>query len=177
MPEVDSHPPGAGREAGRTLPWVRWPHQRLDFWFLGLRCFKPPRLCYFLKQPCAQSLSHVRLFATPRAIARQPPLSLEFPGKNTRVGYHFLLQGIFPTQGSNPHLLHLLHWQVGSLPLCCLKGAEGRGVLAGWLWERSDASSWTQWHSDVGQTSGCYSVYDHMTYIHVGKYIMKIYIN
>ena len=32
-----------------------------------------------------------------------------FPGKNTRVGCHFLLQGIFPTQGLNPHLLHLLH--------------------------------------------------------------------
>ena len=29
-----------------------------------------------------------------------------FPGKNTGVGYHFLLQGIFPTQGSNPGLLH-----------------------------------------------------------------------
>src|SRR5574340_1213669 len=28
------------------------------------------------------------------------------PGKNTGVGYHFLLQGIFPTQGSNPGLLH-----------------------------------------------------------------------
>ena len=28
-----------------------------------------------------------------------------------------LLQGIFPTQGSNPHLLHLLCWQVDSLPL------------------------------------------------------------
>ena len=27
------------------------------------------------------------------------------------------LQGIFPTQGSNPRLLHLLHWQAGSLPL------------------------------------------------------------
>ena len=26
------------------------------------------------------------------------------PDKNTGVGYHFLLQGIFPTQGSNPHL-------------------------------------------------------------------------
>ena len=25
----------------------------------------------------------------------------DFPGKNTRVGCHFLLQGIFPTQGSN----------------------------------------------------------------------------
>ena len=30
------------------------------------------------------------------------------------MGYHFLLQGIFLTQGLN---LHLLHWQVGSLPL------------------------------------------------------------
>ena len=30
------------------------------------------------------------------------------------MGCHFLLQGIFPTQGSNPHLLH---WQADSLPL------------------------------------------------------------
>ena len=29
-----------------------------------------------------------------------------FPGKNIGVGSHFLLQGIFPTQGSNPGLLH-----------------------------------------------------------------------
>ena len=29
----------------------------------------------------------------------------------------FLLQGIFLTQGRNPHLLRLLHWQEGSLPL------------------------------------------------------------
>ena len=28
------------------------------------------------------------------------------PGKNTGVGCHALLQGIFPTQGSNPGLLH-----------------------------------------------------------------------
>ena len=39
------------------------------------------------------------------------------PGKNTGVGCHFLLQGIFPTQESNPSLLCLLHWQAGSLPL------------------------------------------------------------
>ena len=39
------------------------------------------------------------------------------PGKNTGAGYHFLLQGIFLTQGSNPRLLHLLHWQVDSLLL------------------------------------------------------------
>ena len=37
------------------------------------------------------------------------------PGKFTGVGCHALLQGIFPTQGSNPHLLCLLHWQSGSL--------------------------------------------------------------
>ena len=30
------------------------------------------------------------------------------PGKNTGVGCHALLQGIFPTQGSNLHLLCLL---------------------------------------------------------------------
>ena len=39
------------------------------------------------------------------------------PGKNTGVGCHALLQGIFQTQGSNPCVLHLLHWQEGSLPL------------------------------------------------------------
>ena len=32
-------------------------------------------------------------------------------------GLPCLLQGIFPNQGSNPHLLCLLHWQAGSLPL------------------------------------------------------------
>ena len=31
------------------------------------------------------------------------------PGKNTGMGCHFLLQGIFPTQGSNPRFLWLLH--------------------------------------------------------------------
>ena len=39
------------------------------------------------------------------------------PGQNTGVGGHALLQGIFLTQGSNPRLLCLLHWQAGSLPL------------------------------------------------------------
>ena len=38
------------------------------------------------------------------------------PGKKTGVGCHVLLQGIFPTQESNAHLM-LLHWQSGSLLL------------------------------------------------------------
>ena len=39
------------------------------------------------------------------------------PGKNTRVGRHPLLQGIFLTQGSTLQLLCLLHWQACSLSL------------------------------------------------------------
>ena len=38
-------------------------------------------------------------------------------GKNTGVGCRFLLQGIFPTQGSNSCLLCLLHWQEDSFIL------------------------------------------------------------
>ena len=37
----------------------------------------------------------------------------DFPVKNVEVGCHFLLQGIFPTQGLNPGLLHcrqILYW-------------------------------------------------------------------
>ena len=48
-----------------------------------------------------KSLSRVWLFATPWLYS-----SWNSPGQNTGVGSHFLLQGIFPTQGSNPGLLH-----------------------------------------------------------------------
>ena len=39
-----------------------------------------------------------------------------FPGKNTGVGCHFLLQ-VLPNPGINLYLLHLLYWQVDYLPL------------------------------------------------------------
>ena len=39
-----------------------------------------------------------------------------FPGKNTGVGFHFLFQGIFLTQGLKLCLLRSLHWQGDSLP-------------------------------------------------------------
>ena len=61
--------------------------------------------------------------ATPWTVAHQSPLSTEFPGKNTRVGSHFLLQGIFLTQELNPGPLHcrqiLYHLgHQGSLDTC-----------------------------------------------------------
>ena len=51
--------------------------------------------------------------ATPWTVACQVLCPWSSPGKNTGVGYHFLLQEIFLTQGLN---LRLLHWQVDSLP-------------------------------------------------------------
>ena len=53
-----------------------------------------------------KSLSRVQLFATPWTVAYHALPSRGFPGNSTGVGCHFLLQGIFPTQGSNPGLPH-----------------------------------------------------------------------
>ena len=65
---------------------------------------------------CMLSLfSCVQLFETLWTVACFCPW--DSAGKNTGVGCHFLLQGIFPTQRSNPHLLCLPRWQAGSLPL------------------------------------------------------------
>ena len=68
----------------------------------------------------AKLLQWCRTLWDPWIVAHQAPLSMGYsPGKNTEVGCHTLFQGIFLTQGSNPHLLHLLHWhwQAGSSPL------------------------------------------------------------
>ena len=63
-------------------------------------------------QPCcAEQLAHVCAQSCPTL----QPCGLrstrllcpwESPGKNTGVGCHFLLQGIFMTQGLNLHLQH-----------------------------------------------------------------------
>ena len=61
--------------------------------------------------------SHVQLFCYPTTKLLFP---WNFPHKNTGVGCHFLLWGIFLTQGLNCCLLRLLYWQADSLPLCHL---------------------------------------------------------
>ena len=71
--------------------------------------------------------SHVRLFVTPWTVACHTPLSMGFSRQEYWSGCHALLQGIFPTQGSNWHQLCLLHWQAGSLPL--VPPGLGRGTL------------------------------------------------
>ena len=60
--------------------------------------------------------SGVQLHVTPWTVARQAPLSMGFSRQEYWSGLP-VLQGIFLTQRSNPHLLWLLHWQAGSLSL------------------------------------------------------------
>ena len=61
--------------------------------------------------------SWVQLFVTPFTVARQAPPSMEFFGQEYWSGLHALFQGIFLTHVSDLGLLHLLHWEAGSLPL------------------------------------------------------------
>ena len=103
----------------------------------SLRSIRLIQKLYYYGNACAQSLSCVCL----RPYELQPTRLFypwNFPGKNTGVGCHFLLQGIFPTEGSNPQLLHLLHWQVDSFPLAPPVESEDclnqTGVVGEGLW-------------------------------------------
>ena len=94
------------------LMWVEWPNT----------CPFVTGLCYLVQ--CLQGFlllfSHWVVSSSLwchglRSINLLCPWN--FPGKNIGAGCHFLLQGIFPAQGSNWHLLHLLHWQAEFLAL------------------------------------------------------------
>ena len=80
-------------------------------------------MALFLNRPSIQIIlgnqcvcvSHSVMSESLRPHGLQPARLLcpwDFPGKNTGVGCHSFLQGIFPTQELN---LHLLHWQSSSL--------------------------------------------------------------
>ena len=89
---IDGSPPGSpipGILQARTLEWVAISFSKAWKWKVKVK-----------------SLSRVQLLVTPWVAAYQAPLSMDFPGKSTGVGCHFLLQQIFPTQGSNPDLPH-----------------------------------------------------------------------
>ena len=97
-------------------------------------------MCY-LECVCVHACMHVhlvrvQLFTTPFTVAFQAPCPWNFPGKNTRVGCHLLLQGIFPTQGLNPRLL-------------LSPALAGRFFTTGVTWEASplknSVSYWKGW--------------------------------
>ena len=110
----------------------------LVFFIYGLQCFEVCSFCaHFLESFYhkgkwkVKSLSCVRLFATPLDCSLCP---WDFLGNSTGVDCHFLLQGLFPTQGLNlgfPHcrqmLYHLSH-QGSPIKLLggCLIGKQGK---------------------------------------------------
>ena len=105
-----------GGSLGRGICWSFYSPAL--FWSLLLKVSCSLSPCILLPAPHyslstskvkvkVKSLSRVRLFVTPWAVGCTRLLRpWDFLGKSTGVGCHFLLQGIFPTQGSNPSLLH-----------------------------------------------------------------------
>ena len=81
---------------GRTLPWWWW------FYFIS----------FFLKSKIAPFIFDERTISCDQLLrpsGLQPArllCSQDFLGKNPGMSCHFLPQGILPTQGSNPSLLH-----------------------------------------------------------------------
>ena len=77
--------------------------------------------CPFLQlrvRACVLSrFSHVQLFATYGLSPTRHLCPCDSPGKNTGVGCHVLLRGIFPTRELNPYLLGLLHCRHFLYPL------------------------------------------------------------
>ena len=91
------------------------------------------RLSFMSLQSCPT------LCVTLWTISCQAPLSMGFSMQEYWNGCHFLFQRIFQTQGSNPHLLSLLHWQMDSLP----QASPGKPlwhkskVIWGWIYQVS----------------------------------------
>ena len=110
-------------------------HESCVTLFLILCCCLIAKSCLSLLQP--HGLQHTRLLCP-----------WDFPGKNTGVGCHFLLQGIFLTQGSNLHILLdrqiLYHWATREAQLSrgwdpspkkwFLPGMEEEAPGLEWLW-------------------------------------------
>ena len=99
----DARDPGSipGKIPWRRIRWKTWikfsSHLSAAEWAL--------------ETPCTKSLQPLSVSCCPYGLQSARVLCpWDFPGKNTGVGCHFLLQGIFPTQALNLCLLCLLHW-------------------------------------------------------------------
>ena len=103
-------------EPSRPLMNVCWKDEyilqfvHVTFWleFRSSWLHSPDGWVFITSHACM--LSHVRVFVTPWTVALQAPLSLGFSRQEYCWSCHFLLQGIFPTQRLNLHLLQFLHW-------------------------------------------------------------------
>ena len=84
--------------------WIRYSYVRVAFLCVRYVCV---RACSVISDSLRPPGPYPTRFFCP----------WNFPGRNTGVGFHALLQRIFPTQESNRRLLCLLYWQADYLPL------------------------------------------------------------
>ena len=102
------------------IPWTEKPGSLYSPW--GRRELDTTNIHrHWKKDGCTLSCSVMSDSLWPQGLGTRLLYPWDFPGKNTRVGCRFILQGIFLTQGSN---LHLLYWQTDSLPLSHLGSPE-----------------------------------------------------
>ena len=109
-------PPDTHWDSPACLPSHQYPFQEL----VALHSFTSKFVIPKSRTKCACMLScfsHVQLFATQWTVAFQAPLSMGFSRQEYWSGWPCSSPGDLPYQGSNPCLLSLLHWHLGSLPL------------------------------------------------------------
>ena len=97
---------GVGDGQGVLARCSPWGHRVRHDWATELNWTERQWNNTFFKIWKWKSLSHVQLFVTSWTVAARLLCPWNFSGQNTGVGSHPLLQGIFPTQGSNPGLPH-----------------------------------------------------------------------
>ena len=80
-----------------SIFYTTWSSKLLPFWIIHWEDGRGAKYLYLFHACVLGCFSHVQLFAIPGSSVHR-----DSPGKNTGVGGHALLQGIFLTQGSNP---------------------------------------------------------------------------
>ena len=110
---------------------------------LSVRDYRKTSYCYLVSQSCP-TLSDPMDCSPPSRLL----CAWDSPGKNTGVGCHALLQGIFPTRALNTCLLH---WQTDSLPL----GHLGRPAEKCMCWDFTHACVRTHAHTHPHVYTAC----------------------
>ena len=95
-------------------------------------CNARPRILSWVGAWQLSHFSRVWLLATLWTIARQASLSMGFSRQEYWSGLPLPSPGNLPTQGSNPHLFCLPHWQLGSLLLAPPRKSFQASLAAQW---------------------------------------------
>ena len=135
----------------QSTSFSRWQPQVTPCWRWHHELLLVQQLCMH-----AQSLSHVWLFVTRWTVDHQAPPSMGFCRQEYWSGFQCPSPGDLPDPGINPHLLCLLHWQAGSLPLA----PPGEPILELCIdqyWHVLSLWKWKLLSRDSLQPNGLYS--------------------